>query len=195
MAEIEVTNATRDRAALAADKSAGDAAMAKLIEEHHKSQQLERDEAALARMQSDPHHLDRALVSEAARNQEAMLAAKIADAKAKATELHGVDRITHALTTDATSDPLFDSTINGELPMHALRSQVEEFRSLGLSDREITAALNGAKQSKTAIGDAEWLRGALLADEAWVQKWTAGNKVARGQLMLLDIIRNATPID
>jgi hypothetical protein len=91
--------------------------------------------------------------------------------------------------------PLIETTVDGQLTTHATMIAVEEFRSLGLSDREIAAAVSGTKQSKTAIGDAEWLRNALLADDAWVQKWTAGNKVARGQLMLLDIIRNATPID
>jgi hypothetical protein len=135
------------------------------------------------------------LTSEQAQQDVQALKSRIAVAEAEAAKLHGPDRVVHALTTDPAVDPLSDSTIDGELPMQALRSQVEEFRSLGLDDREITAALNGVKQSKAAISDAEWLRDALLADDAWVQKWTAGDKTARGQLLLLDIIRNATPID
>jgi hypothetical protein len=197
MADGEVTNATRARDALAAEKAAGDAAMAQLIEQFHASpeQRLARDRAELAARENDPFFQNKLLTSEQAQRDVAVIQARIAIASDELAKLHGPNRIEHALTTDPATDPLSDSTIDGELPMHALRSQVEEFRSLGLTDAGIAAALNGGRETRAAIADAKWIYEELMADEMWVAKLTAGNREARKQLALLSIVMNATPTD
>jgi len=176
MADVEVTNATRDAAERAASKTAADAEMAKLVEEYHNSpeQRLARDRAELARLESDPFHSNARLTSERAQQDVAAIKSRLAVAEAEAAKLHGPDRIVHALTSDPATDPLSDSTVDGELPMAALRAQVEEFRSLGLSDREITAALmfDDMGFMRSARGSKENFDG-YASRSAEIQVWLA----------------------
>jgi hypothetical protein len=194
------TNADRDHAAQVASKSAADQQMAELIEQFHSSpeQRLARDRAEIERLQNDPYFMNKRVAGDAgAEAQETALQARIAIAEAEVAKLHGPNRIEHALTTDPATDPLSDSTDGSasELPMRALRSQIEEFRSLGLTDAGINAAVNGGKETRASIADAKWIYDELMADEMWVAKLTAGNREARKQLALLSIVMNATPTD
>jgi hypothetical protein len=79
MTNTEVTPATRDRAALAADKAAGDAAMARLVEEYHSSpeQRIARDRAEKQRLESDPYTLDKS------RREIEVLEGRIREAEAR----------------------------------------------------------------------------------------------------------------
>ncbi len=196
---IPMTNADRDRAALAADAAAGNAEYARMVQEFNDApaQKIARYQAEWDGLQSNPDHLDKmAAGSEAALARETAARGNLAVAQAEAEAAHGPNRVAHALKTDRTDDPLFDGTIGtgGELSMHDMRSQIEEFRKLGLDDTTIEAAFNGTPQSPRDIGDAKWLYEQLMEDETWVGKLMAGNKVASQQLWLLNVIRNAAPI-
>jgi len=71
-------------ATIAAEKASADAQMAELTAAYnnHPENKLARDREALERMRNDPHHLNKVLGgSNAAANEENMLAAKIRDAE------------------------------------------------------------------------------------------------------------------
>jgi hypothetical protein len=190
-----VTPATRDAAARAAEKTAGDAAMARLTEEFNNSpnQRIARDEAELSRLQSDPFHLNqKAAGNRVAEAQESAIQSRLAVAKAEAAKLHGSNRIERALTTDATSDPLFDSTVDGELSMTALRSQIADYRELGLNDIQINQAVNGAKYHRVTIDAARQLYEQRMSDPEWTRKLAAGDKLVKREHALIGICLNAT---
>jgi hypothetical protein len=176
-----MTRGDMDRAAPAASNTAADTEMAKLVEEHHKSQQLERDEAALARMRSDPRHLNFALTSENARNQEALLEANIRDAKAGAEAA-----VTSRVLTDEQRAKLAiegkvdfrgpSATVEGQIPLADFGAAVDHLRALGLTDAAVAAAVNGGRETRAAIADARWIFEELMGDEMWVAKLAAGNR-------------------
>jgi len=197
MSTTEMTPAVRDAAERAATKTAADAAMARLTEEFHNSpeQRIVRDQAELDRLQSDPFHMNaRAAGNRAAEAQESAVQSRLAVAKAEAEKLHGDNRIEHVLSTDGTSDPLFDGTANGELPMQALRSQVADYRELGLSDETIRQTYAGARYPRHVVAWGQKLFEEKMADPAWVERLARGDKLARKESICMDIIRNATVI-
>jgi hypothetical protein len=146
-----------------------------------------------------------------------MLEAKIRDAKAAAvapaaspalTDMQrrffaspdlvqgpGLERVVRALATPAASDPLFDSTSNGELPMHALRSQVAAYRELGLDELSIAQALHGARCPRNIIAQAKTLYDGLMSEPSWVAKLAAGDRAANKENVLMSIVMNAMPTD
>jgi hypothetical protein len=167
----------------------------KLDYEASPDRQLERDEAALATMRSDPHHLNLALTSENARNQEALLEAKIRDAKAATPAVRtDAERLGEILSGKA-EVPLIETTVDGQLTTHATMIAVDDLRSLGLTDAAVTAALNGGRETRASIADAKWIYEELMGDEMWVAKLAAGNREARKQLTLLNIVMNSQPVD
>src|SRR5262245_45549699 len=196
----EITPAVRDRLEREASVAQANAQFEKLKADfaEHPEQRLARDRQELERLQNDEFHQNaRAAGNQVAEAQETALQARIAVAAEEAAKLHGADRIEHALTTDANSDPLFDGT-NGsesELPMPALRAQVAEYRELGRSDAAIREAFNGARESRATIAMAKQLYEGLMSEATWVQRLAAGDKAARREFVLMSIVMNATPIE
>jgi hypothetical protein len=81
---------------------------------------LELDRLALQKMRNDPHHLDRALVSEAARNEQALLEARIKDAEAGADAA-----VASRVLSDTQRVDLAMLAINGDVNFAGPRSTVE----------------------------------------------------------------------
>jgi hypothetical protein len=125
--------------------------LAKMTADYEAGRQLERDEAELARLENDPHHQNARLTSEAARQNEAAVKARIAVAKAVADAavasqvLSDAQRVDLALKGEVFSGPQpttdgqipasdFASVVAADIALGVPESMVKSFYSTGLSD-------------------------------------------------------------
>jgi hypothetical protein len=74
------------------------------------------------------------------------------------------------LTSDPATDPLVDTTINGELPLRALRSVIEDDRARGFPASITEERLSPNRNPPHIVAKAQrWLE-AAARDRAWRQK-------------------------
>src|SRR5262249_44993469 len=106
-------------------------------------QQLERARGELARLQSDQHFQNRKLTSAAARDQEAMLQARINDAAAK-LESDRLDTDPVGLIMKGIVPNEGPDTSNGSRARAADQIEaVAQFRAQGIPEKMISQLLNG----------------------------------------------------
>lgn len=92
------------------------------------------------------------------------------------------------IVEDPSTQPIFETTINGSLPRRILAQAVNDFRNDGLSDAAIGQALNGGTVSLAEHRAAEALLNARKADAAWVKALTSGDHMAKKEWSLLTVI-------
>jgi len=192
---VESTPATRDRDAAAARVEQANAAFAKMVADFQASpeQKLARDREQLAKLQSDPFHLNKKIGgSNAAANEEATILARIAVAEREAEAA----RVAAAIVDDKVDLPMIETTTeDSPLNMRDMKAVVDDLRALGLNDVCIGQAINGSREYASTIAEVKALFESRLADPEWVKKLNAGDRATRKEHTLICIVLNATPID
>jgi len=180
----------RERAAKQVDAANAKFEELKRIYANSADQKIARDRAALERLRSDPHHLDRKLAGNAmARDDEQSLIARIAIAESKA-EAERLDRPT---TEKIDLPSLIETTTEGMLPQREMLVAVNDLKDLGLNDACINQAVNGSRERPEIIAAAKERLEARLSDPEWVKKLNAGDRATRRELTLINIVLNSTP--
>jgi hypothetical protein len=198
MADAEVTNATRDRDAQAATKSAADADMTRLVEEHHSAaeQRLARYRAEQEQLESDPYHQNQKIAGNpAARAREVALEGNIAVAAEEVARRNSLDRIEHAFSADPATDPLIDSTTGtgSELPMRALRSVVEDDRAQNVEPVISQERFLENRNPPEVKAEARRRLQAKQTDPDWRAKVERGDPATLDELLKLSLVARAGP--
>jgi osmotically-inducible protein OsmY len=158
---VPMTPAIRDAMARDASVEAANIKFAELQKAYAESPEmkLELDKLRLEQMRNDPHHLGRAIVSEAAANEEAMLVARIRDAETQAA----ADRL--AIDADAGKpvDPYAgEVTYEGMLPARDHAAAVADLLDAGARPALVETFM------KTGHGDSPYGRDEeIAAARAW----------------------------
>jgi hypothetical protein len=169
----EVTPATRDAAMRAREVEAANIKFAELQKQYRESPEmkLELDKLALERMRSDPHHLGMALVSEATRNEEAMLQARIRDAETQAA----ANRLNVDADASKSVDPYAgEVTYEGMLPARDHAAAVADLLDAGVRPGLIETFLKTGHGDDPAGRDSE-----IAAARAWRRRLDSDPEMQR----------------
>jgi hypothetical protein len=196
MADAGYTNADRDRAAI--EKSAADAdqALARMTVEFRDgpAQRLERDRAQLQRLQDDPFFQDKlASGHEGAKAQLTTVNARIATASEEVAKLHAVDRIEAAFNGDPAKDLLVDSTVNGELPMRALRTVVADGKEKNIPTPIVQEQLLENRNPPLVKAEARRRLEQLSTDPEWQKKIGSNDAATWDEFLKLSLVARAGP--
>jgi hypothetical protein len=140
---------------------------------------LERDRAHLADLRNDPYHLNKVLGgSTKAANEEAMLAARIYDAEARAER----ERLAVPATTTAANPAAGEVTYGSQIPQRDLADAVSTLVEHGVRPDLVETFLNTGHgddpqgREREVAAAAEWQR-RLLADPELQRRFLARDPV------------------
>jgi hypothetical protein len=84
--------------------------------------------------------------------------------------------------------PIFETTIDGQLPRRVAAQAVNDFRNDGLDDGTIAQAMHGGSVSLAEHRAATALLNARKSDPAWVEALMGGDYTAKREWTLLSVI-------
>jgi hypothetical protein len=157
-------------------------------------QRAARARARLEDLAGDPHFQNRALTSQAARNEQqaAEYQLRVANRDGEAVEAarDPWDRVETAFKDEPL--PLVDTTRGDELPMSALRAEVLDGRAKGWDTPIIEEAFLPNRNSPEIIAEARRILEAHLGDPEWTAKLMAGDREISAEWAKLSRVARAT---
>jgi hypothetical protein len=189
MASLVEPRVQIERDAASARISAANAQYAREVELHASlpQQTIARIDAELARLDSDPDYLGRALVDSSARAQRMALESQRAVAVAAAAKITSLDRLDRAFVGDPASDPVIDATSSDQIPLHDLRAHIEDARARGTPDHVIQEGFFANTHAQAEVAKARAALERLYRDPRWQKKLVAGDPDARAELENLSL--------
>jgi hypothetical protein len=92
------------------------------------------------------------------------------------------------IVEDPATQPIFETTTNGEWPRRVVTELVGDLRSSGLDDHAINQAVHGGSVSLAEFRAAQALQSTLHSDPAWRQRFLANDYTAKKDQLLLSVI-------
>jgi hypothetical protein len=98
------------------------------------------------------------------------------------------DVVADSLAGIVEEPPIFETTVDGQLPRRVVQQAVADFRADGLDDAAIGQAINGGAVSLAEHRAATALLNARKSDPAWVKALMSGDYTAKREWTLLSVI-------
>jgi hypothetical protein len=100
----------------------------------------------------------------------------------------GADQVADAIAGTAPPQPIFETTIAGQLPSRVVGETVQSWRDAGVGDGAIEEALRGHRYTPAEVAATKVFRARRHSDPEWVKRLEAGGVTEKRELMLMSII-------
>jgi hypothetical protein len=93
---------------------------------------------------------------------------------------------------DSSTTPIFNTTVDGEWPLHVVTEVPHDLQAAGLDAGAIVQAIRGGQVSVAEFRAAQALQSTLHSDPAWRTRFLAGDYQAKKDQLLLSVILSST---